>query len=187
MRTFTWKLVVFLSLAALLACDEDNDAAMAPMPESFARVDRMGMPAVATAVISSKDAYNAADPGDDAAGDFVGEITANLTAIHNALDDDLTGLGLTPASVNEAVAQAAPLVVPDVIALDTTVPSGFPNGRQLTDTVIDVTLAVVLLDINGLGASNGPHTPTTIVGVNPTANDQAFSGAFPYLAQPNQP
>ncbi len=186
MRTFNCKLVVFLSLATLLACDED-EAAMSPMPETFARVDRMGMPAVATAVITSKEAYNAADPSNDAAGDFVGEITANLTTIHNALDDDLTGLGLTPATVNEAVAQAAPLVVPDVIALDTTVPSGFPNGRQLADTVIDVTLAVVLLDINGLGSSNGPHTPTTIVGVNPTANDRAFSGAFPYLAQPNQP
>lgn len=186
MHTRILALLMLAAVAGVLAC-EDDEAPMAPAPETYTRVDRMGMPAIATAVITSKDAYNAADPSDDAAGDFVGEITANLTTIHGALDDDLIGLGLTPASVNEAVAQAAPLVVPDVIALDTTVPAGFPNGRTLTDTVIDVTLAVVLLDINGLGASNGPHTPTTLVGVNPTANDNTFASTFPYLAQPNQP
>ena len=62
------------------------------------RVDRMGMPAVATAVITSKNAYNQANPSDDAAGVFVSEIVANVGAIHAALDDDLTSLGLTPCA-----------------------------------------------------------------------------------------
>ncbi len=47
---------------------------------AYTRVDRAGMPAINTAVISSKDAYNAADPVDDANGDFVPEIIASLTS-----------------------------------------------------------------------------------------------------------
>lgn len=69
-------------------------------PSSYVRVDRMGMPAVATALIgsSAKTAYNAADPVNDANGDFVPELTAQLTGLTNALADDLTGLGLTPCA-----------------------------------------------------------------------------------------
>lgn len=67
---------------------------------SYVRVDRMGQPAVATAVIGSamKNAYNDADPSNDAAGTFVPEIVAQLTTLHNALADDLIGAGLTPCS-----------------------------------------------------------------------------------------
>lgn len=146
-------------------------------PDTFTRIDRVGMPAVATATITSKDAYNAADPADDAAGMFVTEITDNLTALHAALDDDLTGLTLTPCAVNDCVAQAAPLVVPDTLKIDTSVAAGFPNGRLLEDPVIDVTLAVVLLDLT-------VHGVTDLVGVNPTANDVPFRSEFPWLADP---
>lgn len=151
---------------------------------SFSRVDRMGMPAIATAVISSKDAYNQASPRDDVMGDFVGEITSIVTALHEALDDDLTGAGLIPCDAGDCVGQAAPLVVPDTIKIDVTRTSGFPNGRRLTDPVIDITLAVVLLDLGAEG-----QTAATLAGLplNPPANDKAFSGEFPYLAAPHQP
>jgi hypothetical protein len=140
------------------------------------RVDRMGMPAIATAVITSKNAYNAANPTDDAAGQFVPEIITNVQALHDALDDDLTAAGLTPCATGDCVGQAAPFVVPDVIRINPSQPAGFPNGRRLTDPVIDVTLALVLLDL-------GTHPVTTLVGVNPTRNDQPFTGSFPYLAR----
>ncbi|MBS7671082.1 DUF4331 family protein [Croceicoccus sp. 1NDH52] len=67
---------------------------------SYTRVDRMGMPAVATALIGSdqKNAYNDADPADDANGDFVDELTEQLTGLTNALADDLVGAGLTPCA-----------------------------------------------------------------------------------------
>lgn len=153
---------------------------MAPVNrDHLTRVDRMGMPAVATAVISSKDAYNQADPIDDAAGTFVSEIVASVDFLHSALDDDLTALGLTPCATMDCVGQAAPFVVPDVITIDPSQPAGFPNGRRLTDPVIDVTLALVLLDL-------GVHDVTTLVGVNPTANDRKFHHAFPYLAGPHR-
>lgn len=185
-------LITVLAVGAVIAaCSKDNptsgDAMLTRTPAAYNRIDRMGMPAVATALITSKDGYNAANPSDDAAGDFVPEIVDHLTTLHNALDDDLIGLGLTPATVSEAAAQGAPLVVPDVIVVDVTKPAGFPNGRRLTDQVIDITLAVLLLDVDGLGNSNGPHPVTALLGVNPTANDHAFSPTFPYLAQPNLP
>lgn len=150
---------------------------------SYVRVDRAGMPAVATAVISSKDDYNQANPSDDAAGTFVAEITAIVTIFHDALDDDLVGLGLTPCAVDDCVAQAAPLVVPDTLKIDPSAPAGFPNGRLLSDPVIDVTLAVVLLDLSVDG-----QTALTLAGVpvNPPENDIPFLGDFPYLAAPHQ-
>lgn len=149
-------------------------------PEAYTRVDRMGMPAVNTAVITSKDAYNQADPTDDINGDFVAEITDNVTAIHAALDDDLTGLGLVPCAPADCLAQAAPLVVPDTLKIDTAAPAGFPNGRKLEDPVVDITLAVVLLDL----VNTPGQDATTLIGVNPTANDVPFPGAYPWLAAP---
>lgn len=148
---------------------------------SYTRVDRMGMPAVATALIASKDAYNDADPTDDVAGLFVGEIVGTLDFLHGALDDDLTGLGLTPCTVlggtGTCVTQGAPLILPDTLKIDPSSPAGFPNGRKLADPVIDVTLAVVLLDLGVHGAGLFAGLP-----LNPPANDVPFSGSFPFLA-----
>jgi hypothetical protein len=63
---------------------------------AYTRVDRMGMPAVATALVSSavKNAYNDADPSNDAAGQFRDEMTLDLKQLFDGLGDDLTGLGL---------------------------------------------------------------------------------------------
>ena len=152
---------------------------------AYTRVDRFGMPAINTAVITSKDDYNQADPADDANGDFVPEIIANLTALHEALDDDLVGLGLTPCTVigdgsGSCVTQAAPLVVPDTLAIDGSTAAGFPNGRTLSDPVIDVTLAVVLLDL-----SVHPVDLLASLPLNPPENDLSFDTTFPYLAVPH--
>lgn len=180
-----------LVLVGLTACDDDDDddddnggsvefVFASDPPSAYTRVDRMGMPAVATAVITSKDAYNAANPVDDAALDFVTEITANITNIHLALDDDLTDLGLTPCAANDCVNQAAPLVVPDVLEVTASGLAGFPNGRRLPDQVIDVTLATVLLDL-----TVHPVITFATLPLNPALNDKAFLTTFPYLAAPN--
>jgi hypothetical protein len=39
---------------------------------------------------------------------------------------------------------------------------------------------VILLDLSVMG-----QDATTLIGVNPTANDAAFDANFPYLAAPN--
>lgn len=181
------------ALALLAGCNgttDDGDVGDGPSyefasdePSAYTRVDRIGMPAVGTAVITDKQAYNEADPATDAAGEYVEDITANVEALHAALDDDLTGLGLMPCATDVCVAQAAPLVVPDTLKIDLAGASGFPNGRRLEDPVIDVTLAVVLLDLSVEG-----QAVDTLVGVlNPAANDLGFESAFPYLAPAHQP
>ena len=180
---------------------------------AFTRVDRMGMPAVSTALVSgpNKNAYNDQNPEDDTAANNGAEFITSLTAIHAALDDDLTNAGLTPCSmvlvVNglpECIGQevapgvlVADLVLPDTLTIDTAAPAGFPNGRKLSDPVIDITLAVVLLKLDSAtGCAGGPCTPGTLVGLaggmglNPVKNDVAdgvFLDEFPYLHPPHTP
>jgi hypothetical protein len=184
---------------------------------AFTRVDRMGMPAVATALVpsASRNDYNNGGPSDDAVGTFAGAALGTLTAIHAGLDDDLTAAGLTPCSMTETIDIGPPfgpvpacagqpvvgggppvasLVIPDTLQVNPAMPAGFPNGRDLDDRVIDVTLAVILLDLeSATGCAGGPCTAGTIAGLssgaglNPAANDVDFSTTFPYLAVPHAP
>ncbi len=110
-------------------------------------------------------------------------IVASVGALHDALDDDLTGAGLTPCATGDCVSQAAPLVVPDVLRVDPSTSAGFPNGRALQDPVIDITLAVVLLDLSAGGQSARTLADLPL---NPPANDVAFRSGFPYLGAPQQ-
>lgn len=89
--------------------------------------------------------------------------------VRPCLDQMIPGTGVT-------VAQA---VVPDTLTLNLSAPSGFPNGRRLADPVIDVTLAVIFLQLS----TNGPGTLAGLP-LNPPANDVAFRDTFPYLAPP---
>ncbi len=176
-----------------------DDAASA-----FVRVDRIGMPAVATALIASKDAYNDGEPSDDLA-DFAGEVIASVEYVHHGsgvkgefpgLDAALASLSLTPCgpsdtepSIGKCIDQALSVnALPDTLTIDLGSPAGFPNGRALADPVIDVTLAVLLLDLD-------VHSVTTFIDLNgdgtvleagdtlnPAGNDVAFESAFPYLA-----
>jgi hypothetical protein len=73
------------------------------------------------------------------------------------------------------------LIVPDTLKLDLSRPAGFPNGRTLTDPVIDITLAALFVDFTVTGQS-----PATLANLplNPPANDKPFSDSFPFLAPP---
>lgn len=90
--------------------------------------------------------------------------------VQNCLDQRATPTG----------ASVANLVVPDTIKVDLSQPAGFPNGRRLTDPVIDITLAYLFLDL-----TRHPVTALANVPINPPANDRAFRTEFPYLATPN--
>jgi hypothetical protein len=73
----------------------------------------------------------------------------------------------------------ANLVVPDMLNLDLTRPAGFPNGRRYLDPVIDVTLAVVFLDL-----TKHPATTFAALPLNPNGIDQPLTSNFPFLAPP---
>jgi hypothetical protein len=164
--------------------DADTDFAFrTDDPSAYVRVDRFGMPAVATALIASasKDAYNESDPVDDVANTFRGEVRGSIDFLHDALDDDLTSIGATPCDPSPAgcYGQTEPAIIPDTQKVDTTLPPGFPNGRMLADPVVDVTLALLLLDLSG------PHTAFDLIGTNPTANDKPFMALFPWVPAPH--
>lgn len=77
------------------------------------------------------------------------------------------------------VSNVSLLVSLDTLKLDLGSPPGFPNGRRLTDPVVDITLAVLFLDL-----SKHPATTLADLPLNPPANDRPFRDAFPYLALP---
>ena len=187
-RTISVVILATLSMA-MVGCnslqkddDEPSDAftfASEP-PGAYSQIDRAGMPSVNTVLITSKDAYNAAKPADDASGLFAGQIASNLDSIHAKLNDDVTAAGLVPTNTSGSLANAQAAVLPDTLKINTAVAAGFPNGRKLTDRVIDMTLSLILLQQSG-----GQNINTLAnLPLNPGANDKAFSATFPYLAAP---
>jgi hypothetical protein len=146
-----------------------------------------------------RDALNRGDPINDAR-DFAFMLTQGpqvnaLASYHYELGPQLRFLGLTPCSTENAsppsgisevdisvcVAQAAPVVLPDVITFDPNNVAGWPNGRGYDDPVVDRLLAAALLQISGPGA---PHNIDTLVGVlNPTKDETGtpLPAEFPYL------
>jgi hypothetical protein len=127
----------------------------------------MGRPAINTVFIpnnpfepsgtepSQKNAFNAAKPRQDQKK-FRAEVVDTLEIFYGAGNPAVDGL--------------ADFLLPDILTVDTSSSAGFPNGRGLTDDVIDIELGLV---------TNGAVT-TDCVG-----NDSAFSGSFPYLAPAN--
>jgi hypothetical protein len=135
-----------------------------------------------------RDQLNRGDPVNDAR-DFAATFVAgpqlnSLQNIHFKIARELRSLGLTPCSTEPAggattkeqvnvdvcVAQAAPVILPDVITYDFAAPEGFPNGRTFDDPVADRLLAAALLRISPVGGSPAPHTINTLVGVLNTWN-----------------
>jgi len=136
----------------------------------WVNVDREGVPAVNVALVpfNLKNAYNAANSVDDANGRFAPGI---VNTLQNFYHTDATSIGIL-ASV--AVARG------DILRLDLTVSNtgtnpeaSFPNGRRLTDDVIDILLTLI-----------NNRKP---LGDNVNGNDVPFRTAFPFLAPSQQP
>lgn len=63
-------------------------------------------------------------------------------------------------------------LAPDVILFDVLRPAAFPNGRDLTDDVVDLV---------------GDPRPLSNDDPFPAENDVPFLDEFPYLAEPHTP
>ncbi len=134
-------------------------------------VDRIGNPEINYMMVpyDQKDAYNAASPKDDASGKFSG-----------AIMETLNEFGLSDTEPAFATLTNLAIAKGDLLQLDTSVSNtgtnasgGFPNGRRVTDDVIDY----VLTKLN--------HTTTLTDNVN--GNDSTIPTTFPFLALPHQP
>ena len=73
------------------------------------------------------------------------------------------------------------LIVPDALTFDLSRPADFPNGRDLDDPTVDVTLAFLFLDLSISGQSLRTFANLPL---GPPASDRLPINTFPYLAPP---
>ncbi|MCP3822566.1 DUF4331 domain-containing protein [Streptomyces sp. A3M-1-3] len=163
----------------------------------FTQVSRLGMPLVNEVVlpIKDKDKFNASAPWND--GDFLQSVTnPELPKLIEAIykikapaepRDDLVSVFLTgvdklnkpphvkPAEVLRLNTAIEPAGDPKRLGVLDGDNSGFPNGRRLTDDVVDIALQVVEGEL--LGQKND-------LGDAVDENDQKFDRSFPYVALP---
>lgn len=107
-----------------------------------------------------------------------GPVKADLNA--HRLNKDADARGIVPAEelrLNMAVPVTAKPQRLGVLAGDL---GGFPNGRRLTDDVIDISLQAV----EG-AAQTGQLVPALADGDKVDANEVPFGSSFPYLALPH--
>ncbi|MFB3739279.1 MAG: DUF4331 domain-containing protein [Candidatus Velamenicoccus archaeovorus] len=177
---------------------------------SFVQVSRLGMPLVNEVVVpvGEKDRFNASRPRDDAR--FLGAVNdPELPHLLNAVygtdipdsdpntvgiqRDDLVSVFLTGVDGLTMPPEVRPS---EMLRLNMAIPpctsdcsrlgvlggdlAGFPNGRRLSDDVIDASLRVVL----GVLLPDHQALADTI-GDGVDANDVAFTDTFPYLAYPH--
>jgi Domain of unknown function (DUF4331) len=168
--------------------------------EGFVQVSRLGNPLVNEVVIplGQKDHFNATQPSDDAK--LYGQYVLNPELAHvmnllfhvNAPEHNrtdiiqalLTGIpGKTQIGKNPVPADTLkinlgvpPSANPNSLGVLGGDLQGFPDGRRLTDDVVDISLRVVA------GALKGNNVP---LGDGVDANDKPFLSSFPYVAAPN--
>ena len=121
------------------------------------QIDRFGRPAINTVfnhTDADKNAFNNGQPVDDQAN-----FRSNVV-------DTLVALGNSSTTANAL----ADFLLPDVMTVDLSQPTVFPNGRGLADDVIDTELNLI----------SGGAVPTDCVPL-----DSAVQNTFPYFATAN--
>lgn len=178
----------------------------------FVQVSRLGNPLVNEVVIPAnlKDAFNALAPEDDASVDAAvnkvlnPEVPYLLNAVYG-LDipqtprNDLatiflTGLnglnqpaGVTPSEQLRLNTSVPPAATPNRLGVLGGDNAGFPNGRRLTDDVVDIALQAVAgaVTVDDDGTATGVSIVEPLAaGDGVDANQAAFGTSFPYLALP---
>jgi len=76
------------------------------------------------------------------------------------------------------------MIAPDTLKLDLSLPANFPNGRDLDDAVVDISLAFLFLDLTESGQSLRTFANLPL---NPGSNDVPFRSTFPYFAPAQGP
>lgn len=91
-----------------------------------------------------------------------------------------------PADLNRAPpgTRISDLIIPDTLTIWPELTQAFPNGRQLSDPVIDITLGVVLLDLTARGQNAASFAAMPL---NPAASERPPRSEFPFAALPHGP
>lgn len=179
---------------------------------TWQQVSRLGNPLINEVIIpvGEKDAWNAADPSGDA--DYAAryanpELAAIINVIYPTLPDaDTTGRGDLSLILGQGVPGlnqtntgstlydelrlnmgVAPAAHPSRLGALVGDLAGFPNGRRLTDDVVDIEIRAIA---DGYGTFLHDNfglknlSPNNTIGDGCNANDRAFLSTFPYVAVP---
>ena len=180
------------------------------------QVSRLGEPLINEAVIplGQKDRWNSTDPEDDS--QFTRrylnpEVTHLENALYAALDNApehdrgdlvavlLTGVpglnftGSTKADLVRLNMAIPPASSPERLGVLAGDFAGFPNGRRLSDDVVDIELrafacsygaAAALVESFGFCDGNAHRTPNNLITDGVDKNERSFSPHFPYVATP---
>ncbi|MGW3284136.1 DUF4331 domain-containing protein [Streptomyces sp. NPDC001002] len=164
---------------------------------SYEQVSRLGNPLVNEVVnpLKDKDRFNADSPWND--GQFLKNVTnpelpklmeaiykikAPAEPRNDLVDVFLKGVkglnqppNVRPAEMLRLNTSIKPTADPKRLGVLDGDNAGFPNGRRLTDDVVDISLQVVEGELVGAKNDLGDAVDT---------DDQKFGDSFPYLAQP---
>jgi len=170
------------------------------------QVSRLGMPLVNEVVIplQDKDKFNISEPMNDVANFGAYVVDPELAKLLNLL----YGISVPPAPRGDIVAvfatgvpglnQPAGVAPGEMLRLNMTIApaasparlgvlagdvAGFPNGRRLTDDVVDIELRVVA----GVLVDGFNIAPNNQLGDGIDVNDRPFLPYFPYVAPPHNP
>ena len=136
-----------------------KDAARASAEIAYQQVDRHGIPGNAVVFIPKPEAteYNRTDPSGDA----------------RRYRDEVIGKLVEFGQSSEEAAKIADMVLPDILSIDVSQPTRYPNGRAPADDVITANLMTIFDQNQKL---NDDHVDS---------NDKPFLGVFPFLAPPH--
>jgi hypothetical protein len=212
------KRVSVLASSSRRGGDDDDDDRRRDSGDDWVQVSRLGNPLVNEVIIPVrlKDRFNATVPADDAQyAEFV--LAPELAAILNALfgvnapesnrvdivNAVLVGLDLLknrqtgkPVDTIKVNLGTPPTASPDRLGALAGDAQGYPNGRRLTDDVVDIDLQVVAGELANpalfpdLAKGNGCDAPAKCpnpndLGDGVNQNDKPFLSTFPYLAEPD--
>jgi hypothetical protein len=184
-----------------------EDAGTDTTPTEWRQVQRMGHPLINEVIIGtgSKDRFSMSEPKDDAqfANFFLDPVLARaLNAVYGIRVPDAPRLDLAPLvfyapPIAPAGTPQGPLA--DLLRLNTGVPAtpaasrkrlgalagdfgGYPNGRRVSDDIVDIALRAVAGVFAGGTFGIFPYNA---LGDGVNANDVPYQEAFPYEAWAN--
>jgi len=180
----------------------------------WVQVSRLGNPLINEVIIplGQKDAWNAGNPADDAqyADRYLApELAAIINTVYPSLPDARTSErsdlvlilgqgvpGVTATNTGDTLYDMLrlnmgipPTAKPERMGVLAGDAGGFPNGRRLTDDVIDIEIRAVADGYGSFLAENFqlPNLePNNAVGDGVNKNDKTFLDGFPYVAGPWQ-
>ena len=184
--------------------------------DGWVQVSRLGEPLINEVIIplGKKDLWNATEPEDDSqfASHYTNpEIVGIANSLYDALDDAptsgrgdlvavlLTGVpglnftGSTKADLLRLNVAIPPSAEPQRLGVLDGDFAGFPNGRRLSDDIVDIELralecsygaAASIVESFGFCGGNAHRMPNNGITDGVDANERMFSPNFPYVATP---